>query len=149
MCRKARHLCRPGVVMHQHLGWHQTIKRHHKLLEWECLFAEVSTETTRSQDVWVVVPDKGKRRTHAGFSALVRAMHKRGQAAIVRYLSRDALSLCAASPLLGGDFGPDALVSCALTAPSCHRAQVADSTSTPSCKTASTACDAACSMRSC
>ena len=60
-----------------------------------------------------MVPDKGKRRTHAGFSALVRAMHKRGQAAIVRYLSRDALSLCAASPLLGGDFGPDALVSCA------------------------------------
>jgi len=60
--------------------------------------------------VWVVVPDKGKRRTHAGFSALVRAMHRRGQVAIVRYLSRDAISLCAASPLLGGDGGPDSLV---------------------------------------
>ena len=58
----------------------------------------------------MVVPDKGKRRTHAGFSALVRAMQGRGQVAIVRYLSRDAISLCAASPLLGGDGGPDALV---------------------------------------
>ncbi len=58
----------------------------------------------------MVVPDKGKRRTHAGFSALVRAMHRRGQVAIVRYLSRDAISLCAASPLLGGDGGPDSLV---------------------------------------
>ena len=58
----------------------------------------------------MVVPDKGKRRTHAGFSALVRAMQRRGQVAIVRYLSRDAINLCAASPLLGGDGGPDSLV---------------------------------------
>ncbi len=65
----------------------------------------------------MVVPDKGKRRTHAGFSALVRAMHRRGQVAIVRYLSRDAISLCAASPLLGGDGGPDSLVTPLSTSP--------------------------------